>query len=591
MIIVDVKKSKKANRFMIQCEFADNHWIKAMPNRRFVKRMRAWEAMGVARNVDYILDLEKMGKAKLTPEAKDLCQRSIACRDKRRADPFPSWYPFKTNPRPIQKKGLNTIWPIPNPALFCEMGTGKSKMIIDWFSAKVMSNEARAMVVWCPISIRDNWVEELSIHCPLQDLRVGVVETQNTAQYREVQRFVQEEHDTPAVLICGFESVQGSEAKGKAYELVLDFVTNDSNKPYLSAADESHFIQNHQTNRWGNINNLSQAAATRLIATGTETDGNFLDLFGQFEFLDPDILGFGDYYSFKNRYTIKGGFENKQVIGFTNTEELMDLIRPHVFQATLEEVADIPHKVFMPPRKVKLTKEQKRLCDEIRKEGGTTLSGQNDVEVVTDGVLAVYTAIQQICCGHIGYNDEEMSLDGETLLKVRKKERVVSPEQNPKIKEMMSVIPEIRGKVLIWCKYRMEIEDVVEALSKKYGAESVAEYHGGLDRDQRKAEYSRFKKDPTCMYFVLNTQVGGTGLTINEAKASLYMSNSFKLRERLQSEARNHRIGQDEHVVYFDIIADEKVERTIMKALRDKKDVRDYIRDRLKDGQSIDEFI
>jgi len=87
------------------------------------------------------------------------------------------------------------------------------------------------------------------------------------------------------------------------------------------------------------------------------------------------------------------------------------------------------------------------------------------------------------------------------------------------------------------------------------------------------------------------TSVGGTGLTFNEAVYSIYMSNSFKLRDRLQSEARNHRIGQNEHVTYIDIVAKTKVERTIMRALRDKKDVADYIRDRLRSGAKVDEFL
>lgn len=590
MITVDVKQTKKANRFLIKCGFSDNHWVQAMPNRRFIKRLRAWEAMPVGRNVEYLLDLEKLGRARLTPEARQLCDEAVARKITRSSEPFPAWYRFKTEPRPIQKKGLDAIWGIPNPALFCEMGTGKSKLIIDWFSAKVMEGKVRSMVIWCPVSIRDNWVEELGTHCPLPDIRIGVVETQDTRQYREAQKFVEEETTQPSILICGVESVQQGEAKGRAYDLVLSFLTNQSNMPYVSAIDESHLIQNHQTNRWGNIARLADAAQARLIATGTETDGNFLDLFGQIEYLDTDILGFGDYYSFKNRYAIKGGFENRQVIGYQNTDELMDLIRPHVFQATLEEVADIPAKVMMPPRRVKLTKEQKRVCDEIRKEGGTTLKG-SDIEVVADGVLAVYTAIQQVCAGHIGYDDDEVDLYGEVSTRVRKKTRVVEPERNPKILELLSIMPEIRGKALVWCKYRMEIADVSQVLRAKFGDEAVAEYHGGLDRVQRKAESDRFKKDPACRFFVLNTQVGGTGLTINEAKYSIYMSNSFKLRERLQSEARNHRIGQDEHVVYFDIVADDKVERTIMKALRDKKDVRDYIRDALRDGQKIDEFL
>lgn len=592
MIHVDAKNSKKANRFAITCNFSDNHWVKGMPNRRFKKRLKIWEAPAVARNVDYILDLEKMRKAVLTDEARELCQKSLDMRAQRKSSPFPAWYPFKTKPREIQHKGLNTIWGIPNPALFCEMGTGKSKMIIDWFSARVMEGTARAAVVFCPVAIRDNWVDEIGIHCPIPDINIGVVETQDTKAYREVQRFVSRPMSGPKLLVCGIESLQQGFTKGRAYQLVLDFVTDESNQGYVTAVDESHYIQNHTTNRWENIAHLASAAKSRLLATGTETDGNPLDLYGQFEYLDPEILGFGDYYSFKNRYTIKGGFEGKQVIGFQNMDELMEIIKPHVFQATLAEVADIPEKIIMPPRIVNLSKEQQRIISEITKEGETSItSGPADIEVITEGVLAVYTAIQQICCGHVGHTEEYNSLDGEEVLKRRSKVRVVHPEHNPKIQELLSVLKEVRGKTLIWCKYRMEIEDVAYALRKKYGKDSVVEYHGGMTRDERKEAAADFKSRESALFKVLMTSVGGTGLTFNEAKYSIYMSNSFKLRDRLQSEARNHRIGQDEHVTYVDVVANTKVEKTIMRALRDKKDVADYIRERLRSGAKVDEFL
>ena len=592
MIHVDAKKSKRANRFSVVCNVSDNHLVIPMPNRRFNKRLKNWAAPAVARNVDYILRLEERNQAVLTDEARQLCQNSLDMRIKRSTEHFPAWYPFKTTPRPVQLKGLNAIWGIPNPALFCEMGTGKSKMVIDWFSAKVMSQGIRSLVIFCPVAIRDNWVEEIGAHCPLADLEVGVVETKDTRAYREVQRFVAKESEGPKILICGIESLQQGFAKGKAYELLLDFVSDERNQGYLTAIDESHYIQNHTTNRWENVHHLSIAAKAKLIATGTETDGNPLDLFGQFEYLDTEILGFGDYYSYKNRYTIRGGFENKQTIGFQNMDELMELISPHVFQATLAEVADIPEKIYMAPRYVSLTKEQDRVIREIQKEGETTLSGEGaDIEVVTEGVLAVYTAVQQVCCGHVGYAEHYHSLDGEEILKRRVKARVVAPDKNPKIQELMSVVQEVRGKTLIWCKYRMEIEDVADALRRRYGHDAVVEYHGGMTREERKLAVTDFKTRDSAKFKVLMTSVGGTGLTFNEAVYSIYMSNSFKLRDRLQSEARNHRIGQNEHVTYIDIVAKTKVERTIMRALRDKKDVADYIRDRLRSGAKVDEFL
>lgn len=593
MIVVQMKNTKSRNRFLITCNFADNDLVKNLPNRRFNKRLRAWEAPTVARNAESLLELKKQGKAAIDADAVEACKQVLEAKARRSSERFPAWYPFKTKPRDKQMEALNYIWGVPNPGLFCEMGTGKSKMIIDWASARIMSGAVSDVVIFCPIAIRDNWLAEIDIHCPISDAVVAKVDTSSSKAVREVKEFTDDSDSPPRFLICGIESLQQKHQSGKAYDLVMDFVLSASNRTgYLAAVDESHYIQNCETVRWSNINDLSVAAKQRLIATGTETDGRPTDLFGQFEYLDPNILGFGDFYSFRCRYEVKGGFENKQVIGYQNVDELVSIIAPHVFQAQLKDVADIPPAIHMPPRMVKLTKDQERMIKEIKRDGETKLAGQEDTEIVTEGVLAVYTAIQQICSGHVSRFTTEFTVHGEEK-RTRTVEGVVSPSHNPKISELLQVTQEIgaRSKTLIWCKYRAEIADVVEALQQKYGPESVFQYHGGMTPEERKASSDTFKKSGKAKFLVLMTSVGGTGLTFNEALYSIYMSNSFKLRERLQSQARNYRIGQTDHVTYIDIVADTMVEKGIMAAIRDKKDLATYIKQRLEKGIKINELL
>lgn len=566
-----VKKSKQ-RRFLIECSYAENQYIRDMPNRRFNRRTKVWEAPALSRNVAHLRRLQTQGVADLNTEAENLCREVEALAIRPKEHPFPAWYPFKTQPYKVQQKGLDFMWSTPNPALFCEMGTGKSKMVIDWFSAKIIEGSAKSVVIFCPVSIRDNWVEQIEIHCPLGDIRSMVV-----AKGRQFQNFIDDTEPGPKVVVCGIESLQGQICGGTAYNAVLDFVTREEHKPYLAVVDESHLIQNAETNRWKNIASLSMAAAARVITTGTETDGNPLDLYGQFEFLDEQILGFGNFYSFRNRYTVRGGFENKEIIAFQNLDELTEIVKPHVFQATKADVVDLPDKVYLPARVVELTPNQKRIIKDIRSKGSAQIRGQS-IEAQVEGVLAVYTAIQQVCCGHISHTE----IVGE--FEQRAQTRVVEPHRNPKIRELLSVLPETRGKVLIWCKYRLELAGVVEVLSKQYGPQSVLQFHGDMDREQRAEAICRFREDPEARFFVLMTTVGGTGLTLNEANYSIYMSNSFKLRDRLQSEDRNHRIDQGSPVKYLDIIADDPMERLIMMALRDKKDVADFLRERIKEG-------
>lgn len=585
MIKVDFKTEGK-RRFVVDCPFAMNHWVKSIPGRKFLKRTKVWEIPPMRKQREQLRALADLGKAELTEQARTACNEESSG-ELIRQNRFPGSWPHRMPPRALQVGGLDFLWARRNGGLFCDMGTGKSKMIVDWALANmadVGDPRHNMLLIFCPIAIRDNWMEEIEKHRP-ETIPVAtcVVDPGATGFKTQLREFL--EADMMRVAIVGYESLQQTEGGGRAFETTLSILTHSSVSKYWVAADESHRIQNIATNTWKNCNRLAQAAQGKVIATGTEDDGNPLDLYGQFEFLDPDIIGFGDYHAFKSRYTIKGGFEGKQVIGYSNLEELMAAIRPHVYVADKADFGDLPDKIYMPPRLVELSAKQKTIIKDLTAEGRALVEGAEQEEVKVKGTLALYTAIQQVCAGHISTKVLKPQIDPEAKPDFeRVVESVVAPEHNPKIKELMSIAPQIKGKCLVWCKYRKEIEDVVSVLNKHYPG-LVYQYHGGLDREQRAEHIRRFK---TCgKWLVLMTSLGGTGLTLNEATYSVYMSNTFKSRDRKQSEDRNHRIGQEHPVVYNDLVANCKVEKAIVRALASKKDLAQYIREQIKTGGEI----
>jgi SNF2 family DNA or RNA helicase len=62
----------------------------------------------------------------------------------------------------------------------------------------------------------------------------------------------------------------------------------------------------------------------------------------------------------------------------------------------------------------------------------------------------------------------------------------------------------------------------------------------------------------------------------------VYYSNTFSLEDRLQSEDRNHRIGQENAVLYVDLTSDLKVDRMLTDALYQKKSLASYIQTSLR---------
>jgi SNF2 family DNA or RNA helicase len=165
--------------------------------------------------------------------------------------------------------------------------------------------------------------------------------------------------------------------------------------------------------------------------------------------------------------------------------------------------------------------------------------------------------LHQIVCGHVKLDDG----------------RVVELPNN-RIKELMSIVEECDGKMIIWATYRHDIEAISKALKTEYGMNSVGTYYGDTDTEERQRVLAEFQKpDSELRFFVGNPVTGGYGLTLTQASVVVYYSNSFDLEKRLQSEDRAHRIGQTRNVTYIDLIAVNTVDEKIVKALRNKIDI------------------
>lgn len=565
-----IEYNTKSKKFEIRCNYAENGLIADLPSKKFQKRRMVWAAPALARNCEFLL---KRLREEMTPEAIEVAEKGME-RKRIRRQPFPGWYQFRTKPFEHQRQALDHAWGLEHNAFFMEMGTGKTKVAIDLNSARIMSGAFKVWVVFCPIAIRDNWRDEVRTHCPLTDIPVHVVGDFTKAKERALLKAG--ESGQPFIALVGVESLSQKFRGGKAYDTLVEMI---GDKSFGVTVDESHLIKGHDSNRSRNVQDLAQYAKTVDLMTGTPIAQGIMDLYQPFQVMNPEIIGMGDFYSFRNRYAEMGGYENREIIGYRNVEELMSLIQPYVFQRTKEETLDLPDKLYT-RRAVQMSKEQARVYKELDKETESMIKDLSrkgeTVEVIVDQVLAKYNALQQVTGGFVNYDDES----GEE--KVRRSAWLVEPEHNPKVKELMAVAAENPGKpIIVWAKFRNEITIIVEALEKKYGRGSVSEYHGGLRWDERKASLTAFKSGQT-QFFVANQQTGGTGLTINESNLVVYFSNSLKLIDRLQSEDRNHRIGQENDVLYVDLVCTGTKDVSVLQAIREKRDVAEYVREAMQ---------
>ena len=140
--------------------------------------------------------------------------------------------------------------------------------------------------------------------------------------------------------------------------------------------------------------------------------------------------------------------------------------------------------------------------------------------------------------------------------------------------EMLEVIGEMIGKVIIWASYVYDIEQIQQILAEKFGEDSVVTFYGATPQEERDRIVEQFQdKESPVRFFVANPKTGGYGLTLTAATNVLYYNNSYDLEIRLQSEDRAHRIGQDHHVLYVDLVSPRTVDEKIIKALKGKIDI------------------
>ena len=458
-------------------------------------------------------------------------------------------YKFKTKPYAHQITALEKSWNRENYAYFMEMGTGKTKVLIDNAAMLYDKGKINGVLIIAPKGVVGTWYnQEIPTHLPTHIENVSVLWQSNITkeQSRKLGTLFNTGEELH-LLIMNVEALSTTKGVDFARKFLLSHNT-------LIAIDESTTIKNPKAKRTKNISSLSIMAKYRRIMTGSPVTKNPLDLFSQCYFLDPYLLGHESYYSFRMRYAIMktaniAGRQIQLVSGFKNLGELSDKLKPFSYRVLKEDCLDLPDKIFM-KRQIKLSSEQLKLYDQMRKEALATLNGK---QVTTVNALTQLMRLHQITCGHFTADD------GTT-------QRI----PNNRISELMDVLDEIEGKAIIWAHYQWDIKDIIKEIVKVHGPGSVVDYYGLTPQDERQSNIKSFQTDDKCRFLVGTPQTGGYGITLTAANTVIYYSNGYDLEKGLQSEDRAHRIGQSKSVTYVDLICDDTVDEKIVKSLRKK---------------------
>ena len=458
-------------------------------------------------------------------------------------------YKFKTKPYEHQLKALKKSHNKELFAYFMEMGTGKSKVLIDNVSMLYDKGKINGFLLVAPKGVYKNWFDsEIPTHMVDHvDKKMVLWQANITKSQQQKLDTLFESGEDLHILIMNVDAFSTS----KGVEFAAKFLRCHKT---MMAIDESTTIKNPDAKRSKHICSLGQYAKYKRILTGSPVTKSPLDLYKQCEFLGEGLLDFTSYYAFRTRYAILktmnfGSHSAKVPVGYQNLQELSDKIAVFSDRVLKEDCLDLPDYTYQ-KRIIQLSKEQQKLYDQMKNVALAQMDGKL---MTTSTALVQLMRLQQITCGHFKADDG--------TLKIIKNERVTA---------LMDILEEVEGKAIIWAHWRHDIDSIVKAIEKEYPG-SVMTYYGSTSTEDRAKAIKEIQDPKSKVRFLVGTpQTGGYGITLTEANVMIYYSNGYDLEKRTQSEARINRIGQKRKMTYIDIICEKTVDERIVKALRKK---------------------
>ena len=464
-------------------------------------------------------------------------------------------YKFKIKPFAHQVTALERGWQRPEFGLFMEMGTGKSKVLIDNLGMLYQKKEINFALVIAPKGVYRNWVdkeipEHMSDDIPHRVIRW--VATPNKTQQVEM-RSVGEEFDGLTIFVMNVESFSSIKGKNAGEWMGRAFGRNG-----LIAIDESTTIKNHKAKRTKALMKIASAFKYKRLLTGSPVTKSPMDLYSQCEFLRPGLLGYDSYYAFQGRYAVMqrktmGSHAFQQLVGYRNLDELTFKIDQFSYRVLKQDCLDLPDKIYT-VRYVGLTKQQRDMYNSIKQHALVMLD--NGELSTAPAVITQMLRLQQILSGHLKTDD------GDTIY-----------FDSKRMDALKEILEEHDGKAIIWSRFRYDIRQITKMLNDTFGQGCAASYYGDTSDDERQRAIKDFQNSEHLKFFVGNPSTAGYGLTLTEADLVIYYANDFNLETRAQSEDRAHRIGQKNNVTYVDLISEGTIDERIVKSLQSKIDI------------------
>lgn len=530
--MMEVKIMTSNHRILIRSPFALKDVLKGILGRYWDKVERAWCYPATPFMAGELTTVLRAAGVSMEPDEKFLwllSQMLIPEETKH--------YSTKTPCFEHQARGLDMIVRRPGTYLAWEMGTGKTKTVID--AAEVL--EMKKVLVVCPKSVVGNWPTQWRRHGDesrtLLHLGTGPVNKRATRLSRAI------ELGRPFTAIINYEAAWRPPMNKVIFGTDWDMVV----------CDEIHRIKDERGRASKFMYGLRAKAGKTVGLSGTPMPNNPMDLFAQLRFIDPGVFG-TNYVGFRLRYAILGGFQDKNVVAFRNQDDMNRRFFSVADRVEKEEVLDLPpvtHEMIT----VELGKEARKVYDDIKT---SFVARFKSGEIRISNALVELLRLQQITGGMVCIETP----DGG------KENHEVDWAKAEALLDLFRDLPK-NEPVVVFTKFRHDME-VVHEVARKAGRES-AELSGS------KNEIMAWQAEPGITVLGAQIRAGGLGVDMTRARYCVMYSLGFSLGDYEQALARVDRQGQTRKVEYFHLIARDTVDEVVYRALTKKAKVVDEV--------------
>lgn len=441
--------------------------------------------------------------------------------------------------------------------LLFEMGCGKTLTAIAIAGAGYQMGKIDRLLIVAPTSVVAVWPKELREYAKFK-YTCKTLLGEKQQRIKQIDDLLKFPFKALKIAVINYESTWRPEILEKLKEFDADMVI----------ADESQRIKTYDAAQSKAMHELGDQARYKLILSGTPVQTVAIDIWSQYRFLDKSVFG-ENFFKFRGRYAIMGGYGNKKIVGYRDLEGLIKKEHSIAFRVTKDEALDLPEQTFE-TRRIQFSPKEKSLYERLKKDSYAELDNGGHITATT--VLTKLLRLQQLTGGFLVQDEAQ-------------KPQLVSRAKLDALTDI--IVDYVIGsgkKLVVFARFIAEVKAIIDLAAKVLPKDlkQVAIY-GDVKKEDRGDIVKQFQEDPSTVLFVGQIDTAGTGITLTAADTCVYYSKNFNYATYSQSLSRIHRIGQRNCCTYIDLEIEGTIDELISSALSRKEDMAKTVVDNWRD--------